>query len=163
VPEEKFLTPLGVAAVRREGADVTIVASSYMAWQAVNAAETLAARGIDAEVIDLRTIKPWDKDAVTGSVSKTGRLVVADGGWATGGVAAEIVAVATSRVLHRLKTPPVRVCLPDAPAPMSKRLESAYYPDARTIVAAAQMAMEEARPARNPAPSQEVPGQIVVC
>jgi acetoin:2,6-dichlorophenolindophenol oxidoreductase subunit beta len=162
VPEEKYQTPLGVAAVRRAGTDVTIVASSYMTGQAVAAAETLSQRGIDAEVIDLRTVKPWDKTTVTESVLKTGRLVVADSGWANGGVAAEIVATIAARALGRLKSPPVRVCLPDTPAPMSKRLEAAYYPNANSLVAAVQIAMTPKRPSCNPKPSCEIPGQIVI-
>ena len=71
---------------------MTIVATSYMAAQSVKAAETLSERGVDAEVIDLRSIKPWDSQTVCASVQKTGRFVVADGAWSPGGVAAEIVA-----------------------------------------------------------------------
>ena len=161
VPEEMYKTPLGQAAVRREGGDVTIVASSYMASVAAKAAGVLDAEGIDAEVIDLRTIKPWDKQTVCDSVARTGRLVVADGGWATGGVSSEIVAVVAARVFDRLKAPPVRVCLPDAPAPMSPPLENAYYPNVDTVLTATRAAVDSSRPDANPQPTADVPGQIV--
>jgi pyruvate/2-oxoglutarate/acetoin dehydrogenase E1 component len=163
VPEEKYRTPFGQAAVRREGGDVTIVASSYMVPQSLKAAELLQQEGIDAEVVDLRTLKPWDKQTVCDSVAKTGRLVVADGTWATGGVSAEIVATVASRVLGQLVSAPVRVCLPDAPAPTSLSLEQAYFPNADSVAAAARAAMESGRPARNPCPTTRVPGQIVLC
>jgi len=161
VPEEIYQTPLGEAAIRREGSDVTIVASSYMVPLSMKAAEILQDHGVAAEVVDLRTIKPWDKPTVIDSVARTGRLVVADGAWATGGLSSEIVAVAVTRTLGRLKSPPVRVCLPDAPAPMSDPLERAYYPNENTIVTATLAAMESERPLENPPPTAEVPGQIV--
>jgi pyruvate dehydrogenase E1 component beta subunit len=162
VPEEKYCTPLGQAAVRRAGRDLTIVASSYMVPLSLEAAEILRQENIDAEVIDLRTIKPWDKQTVLESVAKTGRLLVADGTWATGGVSCEIVAVLAARAFGLLKSAPVRVCLPDAPAPASKSLEDAYYPNARTIAAGARLAMQSERPAASPRPTLELPGQIVV-
>ena len=161
VPEEQYRTPFGRAAIRREGGDVTIVASSYMVPLSMRAAETLQQQGINAEVVDLRTIKPWDKETVCDSVVKTGRLVVADGAWATGGVSTEIVAVVASRALDKLSSSPVRVCLPDAPAPTSGSLENAYYPNADSIVVAAQVAMQRDRPSCNPKPTSAVPGQIV--
>src|SRR5947207_12247170 len=102
-----------------------------MASQAVVAAKTLEDQGIDVEVIDLRTIKPWDKDCVFDSVRKTGRLVVADAAWKTGGVAAEIAASVANEIFHYLTAPVGRVCLPDSPAPMSAPLERAYYPKAK--------------------------------
>lgn len=163
VPESQYKTPLGVAAVRRPGRDVTVVANSYLVPVSLEAAEMLADDGIDAEVIDLRTIKPWDKQTVCDSLSRTGRLVVADGTWATGGVSAEIVAVCATRVFDKLKAPPVRVCLPDAPAPMSRPLEAAYYPNAETVAAAVRAAMKPERPVENPRPTAEVPGQILFC
>ena len=162
VPEEKYQTPFGEAAVRREGHDITIVASSYMVSLSLKAAELLREEGVSVEVVDLRSIKPWDKETVCRSVTKTGRLLVADGTWATGGVSSEIVAVVVTRVFDTLKTRPVRVCLPDAPAPTSQSLEKAYYPNADTIAEAARTAMESDRPAENPRPTAETPGQIVL-
>jgi len=127
VPEAMYEVPIGQAAIRREGVDVTIVASSFMAQQSIRAAEALAERGIDAEVVDLRSIKPWDKELVFESVRKTGRLLVADGAWKTCGVAAEIAATVASEAFDALRAPIERVCLPDLPAPASKSLEDAYY------------------------------------
>src|SRR5206468_214873 len=111
------------AAVRRVGKDITIVGTSSMAAVAVQAVRALESRGVDVELIDLRSVKPWDREAVYSSVRKTGRLVVADAAWQTGGVAAEIAASVAGDVFDALRTPVVRVCLPDAPAPMSSTLE----------------------------------------
>jgi len=125
---------IGEAVVRREGRDVTIVASSFMAVESLKAANVLSSEGIDAEVIDLRSIKPWDRACVASSLRRTGRLVVADGGWHTGGVAAEITAAMAEDAYGALKAAPVRVTLPDVPAPMSNKLEKAYYPSSETVV-----------------------------
>lgn len=138
VPEEMYKVPIGQAAVRREGEDLTLVATSYMAHLAETAVEMLAGRGVSAELIDLRSVKPWDRDLVVESVKKTGRLLVADGGWRTCGVAAEIAASVAEEALRYLRAPIVRVTLPDAPAPMSAPLERAYYPTPETIAAAAE-------------------------
>ncbi|HEY6103446.1 MAG TPA: transketolase C-terminal domain-containing protein [bacterium] len=138
VPEEMYAIPLGRAAVRRSGRDVTIVATSFMAAQAVLAAPRLEGEGIDAELIDLRTLKPWDRETVFASVRKTGRLVVADAAWKTGGAAAEIAAVVAEELFGALRAPVSRVCLPDAPAPMSVPLEQAYYVGTDEIVGAAR-------------------------
>lgn len=138
VPEEMYSVPIGQGIVRREGRDVTIVATSYMMKQASKAAEALAERGVDSEVIDLRSIKPWDQDLVFASVRKTGRLVVADGAWRTCGVAAEVAATVAGGAFRYLKAPIARVTLPDAPAPSSRMLEQVYYPDAQAIIAAVE-------------------------
>jgi len=135
VPENMYRVPIGSAAIRRPGTDVTVVATSFMAPQAVAAAATLAERGIDAEVVDLRSIKPWDRDLVFNSVAKTGRLVVVDAAWKTCGVAAEIAAEVACEAFSSLRAPIVRVTLPDVPAPMSQALEHAYYLRADDIVA----------------------------
>ncbi len=138
VPEEMYSVPIGQGIVRREGRDVTIVATSYMMKQASKAAEALAERGVDSEVIDLRSIKPWDQDLVFASVRKTGRLVVADGAWRTCGMAAEVAATVAGGAFRYLKAPIARVTLPDAPAPSSRMLEQVYYPDAQAIIAAVE-------------------------
>ncbi len=145
VPEEMYRVPIGRAAVRREGNDATLVSSSYMAHLAGDAVATLATRGIDVELIDLRSIKPWDRDLVLTSVRKTGRLVVADGGWRTCGVAAEIAATVAAEVFDALRAPVVRVALPDAPAPTSLALENAYYPTADTIVDSVERMLTRSR------------------
>ena len=142
VPEELYSVPIGIACVRRRGADLTIVATSYMAAQAMRAAEVLERRGIDPEIIDLRSIKPWDQECVLESVRKTGCLIIADAAWRTCGVAAEIAATVASEVFGHLAAPIARVCLPDVPAPMSRPLEKAYYVAARDIVLAAEKVLE---------------------
>ena len=136
VPEEPYTVPIGKAVVRRTGRDVTIVATSVMAREAVRAAVELAAEGIDAEVVDLRSINPLDRKTIVNSVVKTGRLVTADGGWLTGGVGSEVAAIAVSEAYAHLKAPVVRVSLPDVPAPMSKPLEAAFYRTAVDVVRA---------------------------
>ena len=138
VPEKMYSVPIGRGVVRREGRDVTIVAASYMASLSAEAVRILGDQGIDAELIDLRSIKPWDQELVFASVQKTGRLVVADGGWRSCGVAAEIGATVAGEVFHHLKAPIVRVTLPDAPAPTSAPLEQAYYPNAHSVVTAVE-------------------------
>jgi len=138
VPEEMYAVPIGKAAVRRRGRDVTIVATSYMAAEAEKAVATLETQGIDAELVDLRSLKPWDRDTVFASVVRTGRLVVADAGWQTAGVAAEIVAAIACEIFDALKAPAVRVCLPDVPAPVSRPSEAAYYVGADNLVAAVE-------------------------
>lgn len=137
VPEAMYATPIGEAAVRRRGRDVTIVATSYMAAEAQKAVAVLEQQGIEPELIDLRSIKPWDRDTVFASVARTGRLIVADGGWQTAGVAAEVIAAVACEIFDALKAPAVRVCLPDAPAPVSRAVERAYYVGADELVAAA--------------------------
>jgi pyruvate/2-oxoglutarate/acetoin dehydrogenase E1 component len=137
VPEEMFEVPIGVAAVRRGGKDLTIIASSYLAAEAQVAAQTLADDGIDAEVIDLRTIKPLDRETILASVRKTGRVLIADGGWTSFGVSAEVAAVVSEHAWGALRAPIRRLALPDTPAPASRSLEQAYYQHAPDIVAAA--------------------------
>jgi len=141
VPEEYYTTPIGKARVMRDGKDVTIVATSYMALEALRAAEELASDGISAEVIDLRTIRPWDKDAVLASVRKTGHLVVADTSWKMFGVSGEIVATVTEEAFTALKAAPGRVASPDYPSPTSPVLADHFYPRAGDIVLAAKRAL----------------------
>lgn len=132
VPEGAYEVPIGSAAVRRQGKDLTIAALSYMAEEALKAAQRLEENGIYVEVIDLRTAKPFDESTVADSVRKTGRLLVADVGWSYAGVAAEIVARISETC--ELRSPVRRVTLPDAPAPAARTLEAAYYPRAGHIV-----------------------------
>ncbi len=109
-----------------------------MSALAMQAAVTLEGRGIDPEIIDLRSIKPWDRECVFNSVRKTGRLVIADAAWKTCGVAAEVAATVAGEVFDDLKAPISRVCLPDVPAPTSAPLEKAYYIGASHIIAAVE-------------------------
>jgi pyruvate/2-oxoglutarate/acetoin dehydrogenase E1 component len=147
VPEEIYEVPIGQAAVVREGKDVTIVANSYMVHTAVEAAERLIRDGIEVEVLDMRTIKPLDQELLVTSVKKTGRIVVADGGWKTCGVAAEISSIVTEEAFGCLKAPVARVAVPDIPAPASSVLESIYYPDSEKIVQAVMRTLSNGKDA----------------
>jgi pyruvate dehydrogenase E1 component beta subunit len=136
VPEQVYEVPIGKGIIRRGGSDVTVVAVSYLLQHAIGAAEELAKEGIDCEVIDLRSIKPLDKKLIVESVKKTHRLVVADVGWKSFGVAAEISAVVLEDAFESLISPLTRVTLPDAPAPAASALEAAYYPKEKEVYAA---------------------------
>jgi pyruvate/2-oxoglutarate/acetoin dehydrogenase E1 component len=126
--------------VRRSGSDITLVGCGYSTQLCLQAAEDLHGLGIEAEVIDLRVVGPLDTEVVVESVGKTGRLCVVDGSWRTAGIAAEVVA-RTCESLGTLRARPVRVTLPDAPAPTSKPLEAIYYPDRAAVVAAARQTL----------------------
>jgi pyruvate/2-oxoglutarate/acetoin dehydrogenase E1 component len=138
VPEAMTAPPIGTAAVTRAGRDVSIIGVSWMAREALAAAELLDGEGIDAEVIDLRSLKPWDHATVLDSVRKTGAAVVADPGWRTAGASAEIAATIAEDAFQYLRAPVARVTLPDAPAPSCRSEEQAYYPGAREIARAAR-------------------------
>lgn len=144
VPEDRYTVPIGRGAVRREGSDVTVVATSYMVHVALEAAKGLREDGIEAEVIDPLTLKPMDAPLILSSVRKTRRLVVADGGWRSFGAAAEVMAlVGESDLIGRLKAPMARVTLPDAPAPASRALEKHYFKTSDDIKQAARAQMGE--------------------
>jgi len=138
VPEDLYDVPIGKAEIRRTGRDITLVSVSYLVPHAIAAAKELAEDGIDCEVIDLRTVKPLDRECLLNSVFKTGRLAVADVGWKAFGIAAEIGAIIFESGFDHLKGPLVRIGLPDAPAPASGPLEKAYYPDRTRIKDAIQ-------------------------
>ena len=138
VAAEPFTVAMGEAVVRRSGSDVTLIGISWMARECLRAAAILEGEGIEAEVVDLRSLKPWDKALVSASVSRTGRAVVADGGWRTAGASADIAAEISERCFDDLIVPVRRVTLPDAPAPASRSEEQAYYPGAEQIAAAAR-------------------------
>ncbi len=142
VPEELYSVPIGQGIIRKEGRDVTLAATSFMATQALKAARQMAKEGISVEVIDLRSIKPLDETLLLTSVRKTGRLAIADGGWKTYGIGAEISALVAEKGFGYLKAPIVRIALPDAPAPASRTLEKAYYPDADRIEAEVKKLLE---------------------
>jgi len=129
--------PLGRAAVRRAGTDVTLVTYGGSLWKAAEAAERLAADGIEAEVIDLRSLRPLDIDTVLESVAKTHRLVLVDEGWRTGSLAGEVGMQVVERGFDLLDWPPQRVCSAEVPMPYAKHLEDAALPSVERIVAAA--------------------------
>ncbi len=136
VPEEPYAIPLGLAAIRRQGQDVTIVATQVMVQMALQAATRLEADGISAEVIDPRTLKPLDLDTIVQSVKRTNRLVVVHEGWKFGGFGGEIAASVTEAAFDWLDAPVARVGAPDVPMPFNDRLERAVIPNAERIVAA---------------------------
>lgn len=125
------------AAVRREGGDVTLVTYGGSLAKTLQAADELAAQGIAAEVIDLRTLRPLDMATVLSSIAKTHRLVVVDEGWRTGSLAAEVMAQVTERAFYDLDAPPARVCSAEVPIPYPKHLEEAAIPQVTSIVDAA--------------------------
>ncbi len=134
VPSEYYDVPFGQAAVRRQGADVTIIGYSRMAHVAQDAADILAERGRHAEVIDLRTLRPLDVGTIVESVKKTNRAVVVEEAWRTGGFAGEISSAIQEEAFDYLDGPVVRVGGLDVPAPYSGDLEAATIPDARRVV-----------------------------
>ncbi len=133
VPEDIYSLPIGKARVRREGNDVSIIAISYMVKEAMFAAERLKEKGIEAEVIDLRSVKPYDREVVIRSVEKTKRALLLDVGWRTGGFMGEVAASIAEDLGERNRLIVKRLGLPDCPAPASKYLEEEYYPDWQDI------------------------------
>jgi pyruvate dehydrogenase E1 component beta subunit len=134
VPEVSYTVDLGQAKVIREGTDITVVASSYMTVEALKAAQVLEKAGISPELIDLRTIRPLDRQRISQSVKKTGRLLVVDSGWTTGGIAGEIITQVVETLFHDLRGAPSRIALPDIPTPSSPGLTKNFYPGCRHIV-----------------------------
>ena len=135
LPElDDHVLPIGKARIMREGNDVTIVSYSIGVGLALEAAETLAAEGIEAEVIDLRTLRPLDKEAVLASLAKTNRLVIAEEGWPVCSIASEIMAICMEDGFDHLDAPVLRVCDEDVPLPYAANLEKAAIIDATRIV-----------------------------
>ena len=142
VPDlEDYVLPIGKAAVKREGSDVTIVAYSRMVGFALEAAEALGAEGISAEVVDLRSIRPMDTDTVVESVKKTSRLVTAEEGWRFMGIGAELAATVTNEAFDYLDAPPARVTQKDVPLPYAGNLEAMSLPNTDDIIAACPCCM----------------------
>ncbi|MDP1874779.1 pyruvate dehydrogenase complex E1 component subunit beta [Phenylobacterium sp.] len=139
VPEgDDYVVPIGKAKVRRTGADVTITAYSRMVGLALKAAEELAAEGIEAEVVDLRTIRPMDHATIVESVRKTHRLVTVEEGWGPMGVGAEVITRVIEHAFDYLDAPPARVCQEDVPLPYAANLEALSLPSVEKIVKAAK-------------------------
>tara|TARA_Y100001936_G_C16017723_1_gene637488 strand:- start:406 stop:1413 length:1008 start_codon:yes stop_codon:yes gene_type:complete len=138
VPEESYAVPIGQARVAREGKDITIVSSSYMTLESLKAADYLEKENIDAEIIDLRSVRPLDEKTIIDSVKKTGRLLVVDGAWRFLSISSEIISIVVEKVFSYLKAPPVKITFPDSPTPTSWALTNNYYPRAINIVNQAQ-------------------------
>jgi len=135
---DDWVLPIGRAKIMREGADVTIVGHSRMVGLALQAAAALAEEGIEAEVINLRSLRPLDTDTVVESVKKTNRLVIAEEGWRVCGIGAEIAASVTEAAFDHLDAPPARVTQKDVPMPYAANLEALSLPQVEDIVAAAK-------------------------
>jgi acetoin:2,6-dichlorophenolindophenol oxidoreductase subunit beta len=138
IPEGEHLVPFGRADVKRAGSDVTIVAWAKMVPMSLEAAALLAREGIDAEVVDLRTLAPLDEETVLESVARTGRLVVVQEAHRRGGFGGEVAAVVADRAFGELRAPVKRVAALDVPLPMAPNLERAVLPSVDSIAAAAR-------------------------
>ncbi len=134
VPEETYMIPFGKAAIVREGTDVTIVGVGMGVHNGLKAADKLAAQGVSAEVVDLRTLVPLDRDTVFNSVKKTGRLIVVDEDYQSYGLTGEIIATIAERDVSVLKASPQRVAYPDIPIPFSRPMEQFALPNPDKIV-----------------------------
>jgi acetoin:2,6-dichlorophenolindophenol oxidoreductase subunit beta len=132
---------LGEAKVIGKGEDLTIVAMSYMVHEALKARDSLLDEGVSIEVVDLRTIKPWDSKTIIDSVKKTKRMVVADTGWMQNGVSSEISSLVGGQMHSELMSPNLRVALPNIPAPCARSLEEVYYPNANTLINAVNISL----------------------
>jgi pyruvate/2-oxoglutarate/acetoin dehydrogenase E1 component len=141
VPEEEYSIPIGKAKIWREGKDVTLLGTSWTTHQSMMAAVMLEKEGVDAEVIDLRTLKPLDKETLFNSIKKTARLVIVEEGRKCGGYGAEIAAVAAEEWMDRLDAPIRRVAAIDTPVPFSPPLEGRYLPNELKIVEAVKSIM----------------------
>ena len=135
VPDEHYTVPMGQAAVRREGTDITLVAYGRMLYTSLEAADRLAERGVEAEVIDLRTLQPLDTDTIVQSVEKTSRVVIVEENWRTGGFSAEIASTVQEAAFDYLDGPVGRVSGHDVPAPYNATLEDLQIPDTDRIIA----------------------------
>ncbi len=134
VPLEKYTINFGEGKIVKEGCDLSIVCCGYLVHQALEAANVVAEKGIDVEVLDLRSLYPLDQDLILKSVSKTGRLIVADPGHKTNGLSAEICAIVSENIQDKLLSNIIRIAFPDAPTPASSALEKLYYPMRDNIV-----------------------------
>jgi len=136
VPEEEYTIPIGVADIKREGKDVTVVAVGLMVHRALAAANKLQEKGISLEIVDLRSLAPIDKQTIINSVKKTGRLVIMDEEPKTASASAEIAAIVAEEAFDLLDAPIKRVCAPDTPIPFSPSLEKAWMPDEEDLIKA---------------------------
>jgi pyruvate/2-oxoglutarate/acetoin dehydrogenase E1 component len=138
VPDEDYVVPLGKAAVRREGSDIAVITYGAMVWTALDAAKELEKEGISLEVVDLRTLVPYDEDAVLSSVRKCNKVILLHEDTRTGGMAGELAALIAERAFGDLDGPIVRVTAPDTPVPFSPPLEEYFLPNAKKVAEAAR-------------------------
>jgi 2-oxoisovalerate dehydrogenase E1 component beta subunit len=142
VPDEDYVVPLGKAAIRREGGDLSIITFGAMVHTALEAAATLAKAGIETEVLDLRSLAPLDRDAILTTVSKTSRALLLHEATLTGGIGGELAAIIAEYAFEYLDAPIMRVTALDTPVPYSPPLEAAFLPNADKVVAAATKLVE---------------------
>ena len=133
VPEEEYVVPIGKAKIIQEGSDLTLVCCSHMTLEGRRAIEIVEKEGVSVELIDIRSLKPLDKETIIKSVRKTGRFLVADPDWKSCGFAAELLAIIAEEAFSDLKSPPFRVTYPDRHNPTSWTLSNHFYPTASTI------------------------------
>ena len=143
VPEEYYTVPIGKAAVRREGKDLTIVTIGKMLYVAYEVADRLAKDNISVEVIDLRTVAPWDEETVLNSVKKTGRLIIVDEANPHNNTATDIASVVSDKAFDYLDGPVKCVCAPNTPVPFATNLEQAYIPDADKVLKVADELIQD--------------------
>jgi 2-oxoisovalerate dehydrogenase E1 component beta subunit len=137
VPEEEYILPIGQADVKRVGSNVTLVSYGLMLHYCLEAAELVSNKGIDVEVVDLRTLKPLDGETILASVKKTGKLLIVHEDNLTGGVGAEVAALAAGQAFEYLDAPVTRLCGPDVPTmPFAQTLEDAYMPSTEKVAEA---------------------------
>jgi pyruvate dehydrogenase E1 component beta subunit len=142
VPQGIYRVPIGKANVIQEGVDITLVALSHMVVETEKAGIALKEKGISAEIIDMRSLRPLDMDTILNSVKKTGRLVVIDDDWKLCGIAGEIIAALVENDHKMFKAPPIRLTWPDMPTPTSVVLESAHYTTAKDIYEASCICLD---------------------
>ena len=142
VPEDDFIVPIGKAAVRRDGRDLTIVTFGAMVYTALEAATILAEQDVDVEVIDLRSLAPLDRDTILESVGKTNRVLLLHEATLTGGIGGELAAIIAEHAFEYLDAPVMRVASADAPVPYSPPLETAFLPSVTKVVEACQRLVE---------------------
>ena len=142
VPDDDYIVPLGKAAIRREGADLSIITFGAMVYTALDAATKLAEEGVEAEVLDLRSLAPLDRDAVLTTVAKTSRVLLLHEATRTGGIGGELAAIISEEAFEYLDAPVMRVASLDAPVPYSPPLEAAFLPNVDKVVAAAKKLVE---------------------
>ena len=134
LPQHEYVVPLGRAAVRREGSDLSIVTYGWMVHVAIEAAEKLATEAIDVEVVDLRTLAPMDRETVLTSVKKTSKVILLHEDTLTGGLAGELAGIISEHAFEYLDGPLVRIAAPDTPVPFSPPLEEAFLPNTEQVV-----------------------------
>ena len=141
VPEGEYTIPLGVAEIKREGTDVTIVSFGKIIKEAYKAADELAKEGVSCEIIDLRTVRPLDKEAILKSVKKTNRLVVLEEAWPFGNVSTDITYMVQAEAFDYLDAPVVKINTADTPAPYSPVLLAEWLPDYTEVIKAVKKVM----------------------